>query len=159
MVRKAGSKKSESSSQASSTSSQSTLSSYPAVSRYRASEEEQRQFANNYGSELVISFGLSRTNTDATVLLAELIKFCSSERRIAPLPEFWERFCSLISVGTAETKHLGPLPNTDLIYDSTQRERIVEQLKHAYDNGSLGKANHYLRGLTLEQWLLDPWAR
>lgn len=134
------------SSQVSSTGSQSTPSSSPRVSRYQASEEEQRQFASNYCSELVISFGLSTRSTDNFALLGELIKFCSFERRIAPLPEYWENFCRLIVVGTEETKHLGPLPNTDWIYDSERRKRLADQLNYAHAHNSLQEANKYLRG-------------
>lgn len=51
---------SQSSSQASSKPSQSTPSDSPRVSRYQASEEEQRQFASNYGNELVITISPSK---------------------------------------------------------------------------------------------------
>jgi hypothetical protein len=159
MIRKTEIKESEGVSQASSTPSQSARIKEDEPLLYKASEEEQRQFASNYGSELVISLGLSKTGADSAALLKELVEFCRSERRIAPLPEFWERFCSLISVGTAETKQLGPLPNTDWIFDSARRERLVSQLNHAYENDSLVAASDYLRSLTLEQWLLDPWAK
>ena len=124
---------------------------------YKASEEEQRQFASNYGSELVITTVPPNPNAAMNTELNTLLDFCVSERRVAPLPEYWERLCVLIAIDTAQLKTLAPLPNTDLMYDSERRKRLADQLKYAYEQQSLSIADKYLRSLKLEQWLLNQW--
>ena len=141
----------------SSTFSKSTPSNIKMQSCYQASEQEQTQFASNYGSELVIQMGAAHNRDASLAQLYALLEFCVSQRRVAPLPEFWEKLCGLIAINTATLKTLAPLPNTDLMYDSERRKRLADQLEYAYEQGSLPIADQYLRSLTLEQWLLNQW--
>ena len=87
-----------------------------------------------------------------------LIDYVQSDGRVCPMPTFWNDLWEVLP--EHKRKENGSWnPSAPLIlaawWDTTaeeKRERLIEHIKHAANNGILDKVDKFIRGLTPDQW-------
>ena len=87
--------------------------------------------------------------------LEDLEAFCLTENRVCPMPVYWVRLWEMIK--RADVDMEVPLPLILEAWNETthldKMVRLVENLQHAEENGSLDAVDSYLRELPLSRWL------
>ena len=90
------------------------------------------------------------TNNDQ---LSQLIFFVTSEGRICPQPALWAKLTEILKVTPSSKRPPKPLIlNGWYAPDWEKRERLIQQLGFAANNGMLDAAEKYLREIDLDDW-------
>ena len=84
----------------------------------------------------------------------ELIKYCSDNNRVCPIPIKWQEVLDILKIGVGNPGYLTPLILGG--WDSTdeeKRDRVNKQIEYAASNPEMyKKLENFLLGLKDDQW-------